>query len=101
MIKPFEYVSYVTIVDQEVRIDPESKQEYVEDIVIAEDKKVKCISDVNDILRVEEYVDEKGKTYRNRSVVFFNGTDPKVIGKSYNDIKEMIFSNETKVGFHG
>jgi len=100
MRRPYELITIQTIVGEEVREDPESGESYVEEVVIAKDKKTKLLLDLDDIQSVEEHIDESGKIYSKRCVVIANG-QMRVVAKSYKEMKDLFLRNDNQIGFNG
>ena len=93
MINSYEFQTVQTLMSEEVRINEETGEEYVEQIIIEEDKKLRKTISLNDISSFEELTNDKGVIYAKRCLLKVSG-EPVVVTKSYKDIKSIIGSVE-------
>jgi len=101
MDRPHEFIQLQTLVKEEVRIDPETGEEYSEEIMIAENKKLRITLDLFDINSFEEYTNNDGTVYGKRSVISVAGEN-KIVATSYDDMKKLLEDlngNEKVIGF--
>ena len=96
MVRPHEFITLQTLVGEEERIDPETNEPYVENIIIAEDKKLKSIIDLDSIEKVDEYTNDKGNIYSKRTMIISNGMQVVVLSP-YSEVKELVFNSPKEV----
>lgn len=86
---------------EEARVDDETGEQYIEQIIIAENKKLRKTIDLFDITSYEEFVNDKGVIYGKRCALLVGG-DPIIVTKSYEEVKDLIASlgvNDKVAGF--
>jgi len=102
MDRPYEFQTIQTLMGEEVRIDEETGEQYVEQIIIAQDKKLRKTIDLFNVSSYEEFTNDKGAVYSKRCMIEVNG-EPVVVAKSYEDIKKIIselnVNSKKSVGF--
>ena len=101
MYKAHEFQTISTLMAEEERIDEETGEAYMEQIVIAENKKLRKTIDLFNIDSYEEYTKDKGSVYGKRTLLTVSG-EPMVVAGSYDDIKALIEGlgvNGKKAGF--
>lgn len=101
MDSPHEFITLQTLAKEEPREDPETGEMYMEQIIIAEDKKLRRMIDLFDISSYEELTNNNGSIYAKRCVIYVQG-EQLLVASSYNDITELLSSingNNKKVGF--
>ena len=97
----YEFQTIQTLMGEEVRTDEETGEEYIEQIVVAKDKKLRTTIDLLDIDGFEEFTNDKGAIYAKRCVLNVKGNGI-VVTKSYDDIREILKdlnSKDSSIGF--
>ena len=103
MTRPFEFTQFQTLMKEEVRKDPETGEEYIEEVIIAENKKLRITLDLYDVSSYEEYTNNDGTIYGKRCLITV-GNEHKIVAISYDDMKELMNSlndNGKTIGFGG
>jgi len=89
MKRPHEFITVQTVGKEEVRVDPETGEDYMEEIILAKDKKMKITFDLEDITSFQEYTNDDAIIYGKRCLVTTSG-ERIVLLISYNDLNELI-----------
>ncbi len=97
MLNPFKCVQFQTLVDVEIRED-EDGNKYEEEVILAQDKRIKCIIDFDDIVEINEVTNDKGVIYKKR-VLISTGGGSKIINKSYDEMEKLLFESKEGIGF--
>lgn len=99
MVRPHEFVIVQTIASEEVRVDPETNEEYTEQIIIAKDKKLKTLIDLQDIINVEESINESGSIYAKRCNIITSTGLQAVVLSPYKEVSELVKNTQKDIGF--
>ena len=89
MDRPYEFITLQTLAKEELREDPETGEMYPEQIIIAEDKKLRKTIDLFDINSFEELTNDKGSIYAKRCLLSVKG-EQMLVAKSYEDVNQLI-----------
>ena len=89
MDAPFEFITLQTLAKEEVREDPETGEEYMEQIIIAKDKKLRKTVSLFDINSFEEVTDDTGSIYAKRCLIYVSN-EPILVAKSYKSVDKLL-----------
>ena len=98
MLNPYEFVTVQTVAKEEVRTDPETDETYTEQVIVAEDKKLKLLIDLNDIEDVSETINRDAIIYAKRTSISYRGVQAVVL-MSYSDVKKLLVKTHKHAGF--